>query len=474
MQINRINQQTTFGYNRALNKELINRLNDDTEHNKIYINNVRRLNNLCNSAEHNLRTSVAKNSADQNILFDIFVALKSTLAKTVEEHFPELNFAKREAKNYYKEDNAIMIKNNYNIFDKTWQYSIASNLDEISTHNALAKCEKNNIDEPKEIEMAKRARRARIKRIKTFDTKDVVNKEEALEIPSVIEKYTPTYSSPKGFKSMGGMKELKEDLYDKIIYPATHPEEAELDLIEYGKRPPRGILFYGPPGCGKTMTAEAVSTEANLPMFKLKISRAGSQYINQTSKNYQEAFDFVEDYARKLSTPCIMLIDEVDGITKGRENKSSGEDLKQMSTLLNLIEGARDRNIIIIGTTNKYDIVDEAIRRRFDDQIYVGMPDEITRTEILKDTLSKWTKGQSLANNDSDITEIAKSTIGFPSSAIVILADKASNKARKDGRREIKKEDFLEEIKLNENLKIREDKYKNNVQRKPVGYSQNA
>ena len=147
MQINRINQQTTFGYNRTLNKELINRLNDDTEHNKIYINNVRRLNNLCNSAEHNLRTSVAKNSADQNILFDIFVALKSTLAKTVEEHFPELNFAKREAKNYYKEDNAIMIKNNYNIFDKTWQYSIASNLDEISTHNALAKCEKNNIDE---------------------------------------------------------------------------------------------------------------------------------------------------------------------------------------------------------------------------------------------------------------------------------------------------------------------------------------
>lgn len=457
MYINRINSQTTFGYNRILNQELKNKLENDKQHQTDKISNLQILQGYSINIENQLREAESNKNPKHNQLFVLFSTVKKTLAEQVEKFYPELNFAKREAADYIREDMALMDKEGYD-YDKTsWQFSIADDL--IGISNKAEKVDKNNdnnIDENTED---------------NEEDEEVKSKTSSLKMPSVIEKFVPTYSSPKGFKSIGGMEDLKVDLYDKIIYPAHNPEEAEQDLKDYGKRPPRGILFYGPPGCGKTMTAEAVSSEAKLPLFKLKISKAGSEYINQTSKNYQKAFDYVENYSKILATPCIMLIDEVDGITKDRSNKSSSEDLKQMSTLLNLIEGARDKNIIVIGTTNKYDIVDEAIRRRFDEQVYVGMPDKTTRKEILKNVLSQWNKGVTLSQNEEDLDIIAEKTKNFPSSAIVILSDKASNRARKDGRREIQKEDYFEEIKLNQNLKIKEEQYKNNTAKTPIGFN---
>lgn len=459
LNIQRINSQTTFGYNKQLNRELVEKLDNDRQNYKTYTNNIRTLNNLCNSAEQNLRISVHRGSDNQDKFFDIFERLKNTLAVTVDNTYPELEFSKRESKEYLSEDDHLALNDDYDVYKKSWQYSIGNELDMLASHNIDPELEDRIVEEIIEEEKQEELNEEKIK-------------EEALPlvVPEVIEKFVPTYSSPTGFESIGGMDELKADLIDKIIYPANHPAEAALDLKEYGKRPPRGILFFGPPGCGKTMTAEAVAREGNMPLFKLKISRAGSKYINQTSKNYQEAFDYVEKYAKELATPCIMLIDEVDGITKGRDGSSSGEDLKQMSTLLNLIESARDKNIIVIGTTNKYDIVDEAIRRRFDDQIYVGMPDVQTREQILEKTLSQWLKGVPLAEDTDSLKEIATKTNGFPSSALVILANKASNRARKDGRRLIQKEDFFEEIKNNQNLKIKEENYKNKAAQKPIGF----
>ncbi len=134
-----------------------------------------------------------------------------------------------------------------------------------------------------------------------------------------------------------------------------------------------------------------------------------------------------------------------------------------------MIETARDKNIIVIGATNKYDIVDDAIKRRFDEQIYIGMPDEKTREDVLKLTLSKWLKGKPLAENSDDIKEIASKLKGFPTSAIVILADKASNFARKDGRRDITKQDMFDAIDKNQNLKIDEKHYKSKKEVK-VGF----
>lgn len=456
MYINRINNQTTFGYNKEVNTELRNKLKNDNQHQSEKIQDLMILQGYSMNIEDQLRSAEKEDEeAKKNNLFVLFSTIKKTLAEQVEKFYPELHFAQREAAEYIKEDMSLMDKPNYNFDKSSWQFTIADEL------VGIANNKNNQNGAVKKTEQAE----------DTEETEEPETKAKALQMPSVIEKFVPTYSSPKGFVSIGGMSELKEELYDKIIFPVQNPEEAERDLVEYGKRAPRGILFYGPPGCGKTMTAEAVSAESKMPLFKLKISKAGSEYINQTSKNYQKAFDYVEYYSKMLAMPCIMLIDEVDGITKGRDGKSSGEDLKQMSTLLNLIEGARDKNIIVIGTTNKYDIVDEAIRRRFDEQVYIGMPDKTTRKEILKNTLSQWQKGIALAQNDEELEIIADKTKSFPSSALVILSDKASNSARKDGRREIRIEDFVEEIAKNQNLKIKEEQYKNNAERATIGFN---
>ncbi len=468
MHINRITPQVTFGYNKKVNDQLRLCILNDESHNKEAVEELKTLHMLSLESEINLRKTEEAKMPDSDCLYAyaLFASVKKNLAEKVEKFYPELEFTKVEASTYFREDFTLMGKKGYDFDKETWQIKIASDLQAVAkeldkkTKNSSPISEKKI--EPKQIKPQEQVE----------DDDDENEKIDLNKIPSVIEKFTPTFSSPKGFKSIGGMEDLKIELYDKIINPANNPEEAELDFIEYGKRQPRGIMFYGPPGCGKTMTAEAVSAEAHLPLFKLKISKAGSQYINETSKNYQKAFDYVEEYSKHLGTPCIMLIDEVDGLTKGRDGKSSGEDLKQMSTLLNLIESARDKNIIVIGTTNKYDIVDEAIRRRFDEQIYLGMPDKETRGVILKNTLAQWTKGLALSQNAEEIEEIAQKTKGFPSSAIVILTDKASNRARKDGRREIRKEDFIEEIAQNQNLKVKEEQYKNNTERKSIGFVQ--
>ncbi len=457
MQIQKINYNSpTFGYNRKLNSQLNKKLAEASE-NDDSAKVIKELNEYCIKSENLLRYYDSADSGKKNFMYLAFVSPKVALAQLVHEKYPELKYPEREKKSYEAE--AVRSKN-----IDSWQNSILSELEDV-------------IETYEEYENDKKSQ-ANTEKTDTTNTPKVGNavggqtapKTSHREIPSVIEEFIPTFSSPEGFKSLGGMNQLKEELTDKIIYPALHPEEAKLDFAEYGKRPPRGIMFYGPPGCGKTSIVEAVSQEAALPLFKLKISKAGSCFINQTSNNYQQAFDYVAEFSKDTGMPCILFIDELDGLTKGRDKESTAEDLKQIGTLLNLIETGRDRGIIVLGATNKYDIVDDAIKRRFDDQIYIGMPDMETRQDVLYKTLSKWLKGIPLAENPDDLREIAKRLDNFPTSAIVILADKASTRARKDKRRIILKEDFFDAIEKNPNLKIKEDKYKTESNRKKIGY----
>lgn len=451
MQIQKINYNSpTFGYNRRLNAQLNKKLSQ-AEENDDSAKIIKELNDYCINSEGVLRHYDSIDSAKKDFMYLAFVSPKVALAQLVHEKYPELHYIKREKDSYESE----VVKSKK--LD-SWQSSIVSELCDIEEIYETYKDEPQNGEKAVETDTANKADSTPSEKLK------------GKEVPDVIEKFEPTFSSPEGFKSLGGMDQLKEELTDKIIYPALHPEEAKLDLAEYGKRPPRGVMLYGPPGCGKTSIVEALSQEASLPLFKLKISKAGSPYINQTSGNYQKAFDYVADYSAAAGIPCLLFIDELDGLTKGRDKDASAEDLKQIGTLLNLIETGRDRGIIVLGATNKYDIVDDAIKRRFDDQIYIGMPDMATRQDVLHKTLSKWLKGIPLAETPLALEEIAQKLDNFPTSAIVILADKASTRARKDGRRVILKEDFFDAIEKNQNLKIKEDNYQTNNNRKKIGF----
>lgn len=112
------------------------------------------------------------------------------------------------------------------------------------------------------------------------------------------------------------MDELKKEITDKLIFPIRNPDIAKIDEVEYGKRYPRGILLYGPPGCGKTFTVEALAQELKLPLLKLKVGKAGSCFINQTSNNYEKAFEYAADLSKKNKSPVLFFIDEMDGLTQ--------------------------------------------------------------------------------------------------------------------------------------------------------------
>ena len=451
MRIQKIGYSPTFGYNKKLNKMLNYKL-DQAKPDDEMANTIRSLNNYCNNTEELIRTSVDEGEEDE--FLNAFIRPKVTLADLVDIKYPELNYPTVEYISYLKEIPKIVSEE-----EAPWQQYIAEELYAFT------------LDNFEEDEIENGTEDIKI----TTDKNDKIDKidkmlEKAGEIPDIVEKFKPTLSSPRGFDSLGGMHELKEELKDKILFPITHPEEAQEDFAEYGKRPPRGIMLYGPPGCGKTSIAEAMAMESGLPLFKLKISKAGSSYINQTSKNYEAVFNYVAECAQLVGKPCFLFIDEIDGLAKGRDNDATSEDLKQMSTLLNLIETSRDRDVIVLGATNKYDIVDDAVKRRFDEQVYIGMPDIETREQILQKTLARWLKGVQLSQKTDDLHEIATKLDDFPASAIVIMAEKAANAARKDGRRNIIKEDFFNAIQKNQNLKIKEDKYVEDRLRKRIGF----
>ncbi len=466
MRIQRIDN-THFGYNVQVNKKLVEKLKQ-SDPKDATIETIAHMQKYCLETEELLETYYEGTGEEPEMLYALLHP-KHVLSDMVDRKFPELNYKDTEIKDYLRTARAISRKGED---EYPWQFEM---VDELADGDPRAYDDFSDHDFDNDSESASVAKALAEK----FEPHSSIEKIEELSYEEkigmiadsdVVEKFVPSFSSPKGFSSIAGMQSLKEELYDKVIYPLTHPKEAKDDFAEYGKREPRGIMLYGPPGCGKTYMAEALAMETKLPMFKLKVSKAGSKYINETSENYQAVFDYVANAAKDLGQPCFLFIDEMDGISKGRDGDSSSEDLKQMGTLLNLIETARDRNIIVLGATNKYDIVDPAIKRRFDEQVYIPLPDEDMRAQVFEMTFNKWLKGIKLANDKEAISEIAMRSEGFPTSALIILADKASTRARRDGRRDIAKDDVIAEIEKNQNLKVEDDQFKPKAERRRIGF----
>lgn len=481
------NNNPSFGYNKALNKELLAKLKTDKSPDAITIAS---LNDTCNLTENNIK-SLEERKEEKSVVSDLsntLIILKAELADLISRKFPELKYSDREAKSYEKEG-ANFIPEMDGI-DDNWRFTLANELNsppvtkaQIDTVLELAregKLETTGVateftqegDSVKEslFEMSN----AMCAIANMMIQKQAPEKSKGKGDNSLVEEFKPTDESPKGFESVGGMDELKAELKDKILDTLTDTKSAKLDKDEYGKKLPKGFLFYGPPGCGKTFIAQAVAMEAKLPMFLFKVSQAGSSYINETSKNYEKVFNLAAKKAKDTDKPVILFIDEIDGVAKDRSNRDDGEDLKQMGTLLDLIANARSRNIIVIGATNKFDLLDDAIKRRFDNQILINFPDEKARLAVLTKTLEPRTKAQKLLYNTAQMLEIAKTTDGYTNADITIIADKACDYARKDGRREVSLDDFKKSILENQGRKIKRDKFMPRSMQKPVGFPTNA
>ncbi len=221
---------------------------------------------------------------------------------------------------------------------------------------------------------------------------------------------------------VGGLESLKEELRESIEWPIKHKEAFEYVDIET----PKGILLHGPPGTGKTLIAKAVAKMTESNFISIKGPELLSKWVGESEKGVREIFR-----KARLAAPCIIFLDEIDALVPRRGGGSSDSHVTEnvVSQILTEIDGLEElHNVLIIGATNRLDIVDPAILRpgRFDRIIEVPLPDAKGRMNIFK----IHTKKKPLAK-DVDLEKIVQLTDGFSGAEIAAIANRAGITALK-------------------------------------------
>lgn len=146
-------------------------------------------------------------------------------------------------------------------------------------------------------------------------------------------------------------------------------EHRRADLLQtYGLRPADRLLFYGPPGCGKTLTAEIIATELNYPLAIVRMDSLISSFLGETAANLRKVFDFAQ------TIPMVLLIDEFDALAKERSDKSEHGELKRVvNAVLQMIDAYANRSVLIAATNHEF-ILDTAIWRRFEEVFHFSPP----------------------------------------------------------------------------------------------------
>jgi transitional endoplasmic reticulum ATPase len=220
---------------------------------------------------------------------------------------------------------------------------------------------------------------------------------------------------------VGGLKDVKQRLMEAVEWPLKHPEA----FLRLGTRPPKGILLYGPPGTGKTLLAKAVANQSEANFISIKGPEMLSKWVGESEKAVREIFK----KARQAS-PCIIFFDEIDSIAPRRGVSSDSHVtervVNQLLTELDGIEPTQD--IVIIGATNRPDIMDTALLRpgRFDRIILTPVPSKEARLEIFK----VHTKGMPLTGVDLD--ELADKTEGYVGADIEAICREAAMTALRE------------------------------------------
>lgn len=445
-----IYKTTSFGYDKKLNAELRSVLAEHPD--KEWAKTVLNLNSSANKLETLIEKEDKIKDSNPDSLYhdylDLFLSYKQMLASIVDAHFqPLLNFTKREYDHYYDE----FLKQGSKKDD--WRKDICDTLNEI-----LPDDKKNSVQHRKSLPPLSVATSSPfvdedIQELsvpsKDASTLNVASRvKTSLSSKSFLEEYKPKSTSPSGFKDVAGMYSLKQKLFDGIIQLIQNPEQAQLDFEEYGKTISKTLLLYGPPGCGKTFITEALAFEIDAPLYLLNISKLGSDYLNQTAKNIQAAFDEVISIAEKSDKPILLFMDEMESLTFKRTDRTEPEELKQIDTILQAMDKAIDHNVIIIGATNKFSLLDPAVKRRFKGKELVSIPDADARFALLQKNLANKKKGQKLLSSTEDLNKISKMLEGYSNSSICNISyDAAVNYAMHRNRADISVEDYAQAIK---------------------------
>jgi transitional endoplasmic reticulum ATPase len=220
------------------------------------------------------------------------------------------------------------------------------------------------------------------------------------------------------YEDIGGLQEQIQRVREMIELPLRFPELFQ----KLGIDPPKGVLLYGPPGCGKTLLAKAVATEAEANFILINGPEIMNKYYGETEARLREIFRKAEEEA-----PSIIFIDEIDAIAPKRSEVTGEVEKRVVAQLLALMDGLEGRgNVIVIGATNRPNALDPALRRpgRFDREIEIGIPDKRGRVEIL----TIHTRGMPLAK-DVSIEKLGDMTRGYTGADIAALCREAAMKS---------------------------------------------
>jgi len=239
------------------------------------------------------------------------------------------------------------------------------------------------------------------------------NKDKS-ELQRVIEDTIVSMDLGVSLDMVAGLSDVKKALREAIILPLKRP-----DLFTGARKPWKGILLFGPPGCGKTMIAKATAGDVDATFFNISAASLVSKYLGESEKLVKILYDEARE-----RQPSIIFIDEVDALTQARGSGSEHDSMRRVKTqLLTSMEGlgsTRTDRIVTIGATNIPWEIDSAFRRRFERRIYVPVPDIEARAKVFEIN----SKGISLAD-DVDFKTLAELTEGFSGSDIANVCREA-------------------------------------------------
>jgi len=237
------------------------------------------------------------------------------------------------------------------------------------------------------------------------------------------------------WKDVGGLSYAKKVLEDNIITSINNPNK----FSKMGIRPPKGVLLYGPPGCGKTLLARALAAECGTNMILVRGQDILSKWVGESEKAIREIFR-----KARSSAPCIIIFDEMDSLVKFKTADEGRQNDTMLTQILTEMEENGTAKIGVVGITSRPDLVDNSMLRpgRLDIVLYIEAPDEKSRLEIIR-ILTK----QMPLVSDVDLNEIAVATQNYTGADIESLCREAAVNAMQNNHTKISSNDFAEGLK---------------------------
>ena len=230
-----------------------------------------------------------------------------------------------------------------------------------------------------------------------------------------------------GFEAVGGYERLKERIRNDIITPLKDPDLAEYFNVKL----PKGIILYGPPGCGKSLFVKSMAKELDMTVLLFHIENVLGKYVGESEKGMRRVFDIAD-----ALSPCILFVDEIDKLGRRSSTDTTGSNVdKQIFSMLLEKLGDEDREWFFAAATNIIEVIDPAMRRtgRIDSVIPIPFPDEAARKQIFE-IHTKVRRNPPIDWKTMNLDKIAKATYMWSGSDIENLVDRTCRYAMQDAK----------------------------------------